>query len=198
MSNKFKAGDKVVVATLKDLDKDEATNWAIEGGLTMDEVYTVLEDDDGWVKIKGCKYWHSVERFELAKSETTTPTGLLPFNYEEARNDLRKVVSGIKGEIEFDNIVLDASGKYVIATKAPLSWIYNIDGTPISSDYPPLFLKQPETVVYVRVYKSGIGDGKYKSAEEIFRKKRNPSAKSIAALTILNGEIIKTETVHKY
>lgn len=199
MSNKFKAGDKVVVATLEDLNEHEASNWAIDDSLKTNEVYTVMEDDgNGWVKIKGCKNWHSVHRFELAQPETTsTPTGCKPFNYEEAIKDLSKVVTEFDEEAKIKSIKqIKYSDKLVIETLDDTVYLYNPDGTPACGSTRNLFLKD-ETVVYVNVSNEFLTMYNYTTLEAAIAD-RSSEHKSVSMQTISNGEVIKTETVHKY
>lgn len=178
MSNKFKAGDSVVVATLADLEEECGANWAIEEGLELNKVYKISQVNYlEWVSLEGKEYNHPPSRFNLATEApnvNTTPDGLLPFNYEEAIKDLSRVVTEFDEEAKIKSIKqIKYSDKLVIETLDDTVYLYNPDGTPECGNTRKIFLKQPETVVYVNVYKDmNIALGyEYKSIEETKKNK---------------------------
>lgn len=204
MSNKFKAGDRVVVATLADLE-EEATNWAIKDGLELNKVYLIdgVSEVDGWISLEGTGYKHPPSRFNLATEApnvTTTPNGLLPFNYEEAIKDLSRVVTRdgrkVTALYECDSL---SDGYSIISVIDKTINTHTMTGKFVASEPEPssldLFLKQPETVVYVNVYRDYVSNWIYNTPESAIED--GDGALYVSKVTITPTEL-KTETVHKY
>lgn len=185
--NTFKVGDRVVAI-------------GASFGIAIGREYPISGVRDGSVLIND--YWYVDTLFELAKTETNnTPHGLLPFNYEEAIKDLSRVVTrdGRKVTEMFKLNTIISEKTICAVTEGVICW-YDFNGR--VNEYIEygldLFLKQPETLVYVNVYeeKKGLLGFGYESIEEA-KKNKTEGAIYISKITFTPTGI-KTETVHKY
>lgn len=62
---KFKVGE-VVTFIVGGMLGNEAEKWWEDAGLQYGEIYTVSNvDDDGYIRLKGCHYWHHPGHFLL-------------------------------------------------------------------------------------------------------------------------------------
>ncbi len=188
MNNKFKVGDKV-----------KCVDGSIEYGLEEGAEYVIASEKDGHVTVYDIGYSFNANRFKLISTKPTTniPTGCKPFNYEEAKQNLKNICN----EFGVDDIIksihkVHNSDMFVAVDNEDDFHLFNMDGTAVHEGTASLFLLKDETVVYVNVSESGTGVG-YMFKDMAIRQ-GGGSYTSIAALTISNGEVIKTETVHRY
>lgn len=188
MSNKFKVGDRVKCIN----------NTNMSAILQYGKIYTVRAVYGKTFQIHGVDGDFTDERFELATQQPNTPNGCKPFNYEEAVKDLSKVVTRIGYKVnelyKFKNGFIAGSIGHNPIGLCIWSEFGVFDTNSAQHDL-DLFIKD-ETVVYVNVGESGTGVG-YKFKDMAIRQ-GGGSYVSICAITISNGEVIKTETVHKY
>lgn len=124
------------------------------------------------------------------------PAGCKPFNYEEAKKDLSKVVNEYGYNVPIINIdKIQDQDCFMAQDSSGRLYVYSLDGKGRGNNKRTLFLKD-ETVVHVNVGNSWVAAWDQTMEGAIKNKPRG--SVSIAALTISNGEIIKIETVHKY
>lgn len=188
MSNKFKSGQKVTYA-VSAMNGDER--------LSRGKEYTVKECTENYITLEEVSGSYHPTHFIAATTQTNIPTGCKPFNYEEAIKDLSKVVTRDWRVVSEMHKFETAGYTHNICAiiRGSFQWVNN-EGVNSTYDINDLFLKD-ETVVYVNVYHAGISATVRDSIENA-KDAATESAISICALTISNGEVIKTETVHKY
>lgn len=125
------------------------------------------------------------------------PKGCKPFNYEEAIKDLSKVVTRDGRNVNelhlFHNGLI--AGTVGHNPKYIHGWYSDGSYNESSVRNEDLFLKD-ETVVYVNVDEQ-FTSGAYLSLDHAISNRQAIDI-SVSMQTISNGEIIKTETVHKY
>lgn len=171
-------------------------------GIIKGKEYCIADVGYGEVLIRGL--WYINTLFELAKSETsTTPEGLLPFSYEEAIKDLSRVVTR-DGRSITELHRFDTNTAYnIIYISHKSKFMINSEGRELKNDSRnDLFLKQPETVVYVNVYKDLSLGPRHKTLEEAMFPVISAGEVNISVLYVSKITItptgIKTETVHTY